>query len=390
MHMENGCMASKTTKVCILRSNPVKPDSRVEKEAWALAKAGYDVYILGWDRDPEVPECHDIVEVANVRIPITRLGHKATYGEGMKNLWAYLAFQFHMRQWLKKHDFDIVHACDFHTAFFSIGVAKRKSSKFIFDIFDFLYGEPKGLLQRFVKKVQLMIIDRADATIICTEERRHQIVGSTPRKLAVIHNTPSVAQFKQWGRKTKRTERTKLVYVGVFAKTRLLKEIAEAVSGMPNVELHIGGFGILDDFFDDMADRFDNIYYYGRLSYDQTLSLEDECDIILAAYDPSIENYRFAAPNKFYESLMLGKPVIMARGTGMSEVVAEKGIGELIEFSKEGFIDGVNRLIERKDEWPLIESRMKEIYRNQYCWDEMERRLIQIYTEIENEKNTDR
>lgn len=383
-------MESKTTKVCILRSNPVKPDSRVEKEAWTLAKAGYDVHILAWDRDPDILECQDFVEVASIKIPITRLGHKATYGEGMKNLWAYLAFQFHMRKWLKEHDFDIVHACDFHTAFFSIGVEKRKSSKFIFDIFDFLYGEPKGLLQRIVKKVQLMIIDRADATIICTEERRNQIVGSTPKKLEVIHNTPSVAQIKRCARKTKQTERTKLVYVGVFTKTRLLKEIAEAVSEMPNVELHIGGFGVLDDFFKNMAERFDNIYCYGRLSYDHTLSLEDECDILLAAYDPSIENYRYAAPNKFYESLMLGKPVIMARGTGMSEVVEANGIGELIEFSKEGFIDGVNRLIERKAEWPVIGRRMQEIYRNQYCWDEMENRLIQLYMEIENEKNTDR
>ena len=383
-------MASEITKVCILRSNPVKPDSRVEKEAWTLVKAGYDVHILAWDRDPDRPESHDYVKVANIRIPITRLGHKATYGEGMKNLQAYLAFQFHMRQWLKKHNFDIVHACDFHTAFFSIGVAKRKSSKFVFDIFDFLYGEPKGLLQRIVKRVQLIIIDRADATIICTEERRNQIAGSTPEKLVVIHNTPSVAQFKRCERKTKQTGRVKLVYVGILPKTRLLKEIAETVSEMQNVELHVGGFGVLDEFFKNMAEKFDNIHYYGRLSYNQTLSLEDECDIILAAYDPSIENYRYAAPNKFYESLMLGKPIIMARGTGMSEVVAENGIGELIEFSKAGFIDGVNRLIARKDEWPLIGSRMKEIYRNQYCWDEMERRLMQLYTEIENEKNTDR
>ena len=389
-HMENGCMASKTTKVCILRSNPVKPDSRVEKEAWALAKAGYDVHILGWERDSDIPECRVFVEVANIQIPITRLGHKATYGEGMKNLQAYLAFQFHMRQWLKKHDFDIVHACDFHTAFFSIGVAKRKSSKFVFDIFDFLYGEPKGLLQRIVKNVQLKIIDRADATIICTEERRNQISGSTPKKLAVIHNTPSAAQFKQCERKTKQTERAKLVYVGVFPNTRLLKEIAEAVSELPHVELHIGGFGRLETFFKDMAGRFDNIFYYGRLSYDQTLSLETECDIMLAAYDPSIENYRYAAPNKFYESLMLGKPLIMARGTGMSEIVEANAIGELIEFSKEGFIDGVNRLIARKDEWPMMGNRMKEIYRNQYCWDEMERRLIQLYTDLQNEENTDR
>lgn len=235
-----------------------------------------------------------------------------------------------------------------------------------------------------------MIIDRADATIICTEERRHQIAGSTPQKLAIIHNTPAVAQIKRCEGKTEQTQRIKLVYVGILPRNRLLEEIAKAVSKTTNMELHIGGFGLLEGFFQDMDDRFDNIYYYGRLLYDQTLSLENECDIMLATYDPSIENYRFAAPNKFYESLMLGKPVIMVRGTGMSEVVEENAIGELIEYSKEGFIDGINRLIERKDEWPLIGSRMKEIYRNQYCWDEMERRLIQLYTDLQNEENTDR
>jgi glycosyltransferase involved in cell wall biosynthesis len=76
----------------------------------------------------------------------------------------------------------------------------------------------------------------------------------------------------------------------------------------------------------------------------------------------------------------------MVRGTGMSEVVEENGIGELIEFSKEGFIDGVNRLIERKDEWPVIGRRMQEIYQNRYCWDEMERRLVAMYTEITDSK----
>ena len=36
----------KCKKVCIIRSNPVRPDSRVEKEAWTLKKNGYDVHIL--------------------------------------------------------------------------------------------------------------------------------------------------------------------------------------------------------------------------------------------------------------------------------------------------------------------------------------------------------
>lgn len=372
----------KSTKVCILRSNPVNPDSRVEKEAWTLAKAGYDVHILAWDREAHTFECNTFIEVADTKIPITRLGHPATYGEGIKNLRSYLAFQFHMRRWLNAHNFDIVHACDFDTAFFSRGIARKKTSKFIFDVFDFKYGEPKGMLQRIVKKLQLRLIDLADATIICTEERKRQIFGSTPKKLAIIHNTPSVSQIKKCDDKTQQTDKIKLVYVGILPHTRLLEEIAEATSKNNNIELHIGGFGLLDHFFKDMDSKFDNINYYGRLSYDQTLSLENECDIMLATYNPSIENYRFAAPNKFYESLMLGKPVIMARGTGMSDVVEENSVGVLIDYSKEGFVEGLNKLIEKKDEWPSMGERMKEIYRDHYSWDEMERRLIQLYSEL--------
>ena len=93
------------TKVCILRSNPVRPDSRVEKEAWSLKKAGYDVHILAWDRDTETKETNDVIKVGDLEIPITRLGFKASYGEGFKNLKAYLSFQFHMRKWLKKKQF---------------------------------------------------------------------------------------------------------------------------------------------------------------------------------------------------------------------------------------------------------------------------------------------
>ena len=252
------------------------------------------------------------------------------------------------------------------------------------------HGLRKTVLEKPICKLENSVINCADATIICTEKRKEQISGSRPKRLTVIHNTPSTAQLKQCDHKTQQTGKIKIVYVGILESSRMLREIAAAVSENNGLEFHVAGFGTLEAFFVEQSQIYDNIFFYGRLTYDHTLSLENECDIMLAIYDPTIDNHRFAAPNKFYESLMLGKPVIMVRGTGMSEVVEEKGIGELIEFSKEGFIDGVNRLLKRKEEWPLIESRMKDIYRNQYCWDEMERRLIQIYTEIENEKNTDR
>jgi len=369
-------------KVCILRSNPVRPDSRVEKEAWTLKKAGFDVHILAWDRDTDVSESENYVNVADVKIPITRLGHKATFGEGMKNIRAYLAFQFHMRKWLKSHSFDVVHACDFDTAFFSRGIVKRKKEKFVFDIFDFLCGDAKNLMQHMVKKAQISIINSSDATIICTEERKKQIQGSTPKRLAVIHNTPSASQIKGGDLTVAPSDRVKIVYVGILQDYRLLKEITEVVSESKDVELHVGGFGKFDSYFLEMSQANENIHFYGRLSYDQALNLEQQCDIMLAVYDPSIENHVFAAPNKFYESLMIGKPVVMVRGTGMSQIVEENDIGVLIEYSKEGFKQGLEKLMSKRDEWDTIGEHMKKIYSESYQWETMEKRLIELYSQL--------
>ena len=124
------------------------------------------------------------------------------------------------------------------------------------------------------------------------------------------------------------------------------------------------------------------MFFYGRIPYNQALQLETKCDIMTAIYDPSNENCRRAAPNKFYESLMLGKPVVMAGGTGMSDLVREHNIGTLIEFSEEGFEHGIRELIRQKEEWPDMAVRMKRLYHENYSWDVMNKRLIELYSQL--------
>lgn len=375
-------------RAVLIRSNPVNPDPPVEKVAMSLLNAGYQVTIIGWDRDTNYKLKKDIVRISDYKADVIRFGIKAQFSGGIKkNLFPLSHFLNSLRSWLKKnHDaYDILHAFDFDTGFVVAHYAKKYNKKLVYHILDYYvdsHGLRKTMLEQPIRKLENSVIDYADATIICSEKRKEQISGSNPKLMAVIHNTPASTQFQQCTLKTKPSNRIKIVYIGILQSSRLLKEIALTVSENRNLEFHVGGFGSMDSFFIDMAEKWDNIFFYGRLSYDQTLSLENECDIMLAIYDPTIENHRFAAPNKFYESLMLGKPVIMVRGTGMSQIVEDNDIGVLIDYSKEGFTDGINRLIERKDEWSSMEERMKALYRDQYCWDEMERRLLNLYDKL--------
>lgn len=371
----------KGNKICILRSNSVNPDSRVEKEAEALKEAGYIVDIFCWDR-----ECNHKTElnyIHNDTIKVFRNGHKAEYGAGLKSLKSFLMFQFSMAVWIFKNrrNYDAFHACDFDTAFFSYLMVRLCKRKFIFDIFDFLYGEPHNFLQKLIKKVQYYLINKADAVIICTENRREQIEGTSPRRLCIIHNTPSEELLGSECPVTIDKKRPSVVYVGILQEYRLLPELLNFFSTNNDIDFYIGGFGKLEKLCID-ADRFNNIHYLGKLSYDQTLSLESMCDIMLAIYDPSIENHHYAAPNKFYESLMLGKPVIMVRGTGMSDEVEKNDIGVLIDYSEDSFAYGIHSLLEKRNEWDRISETMKHIYKTKYNWDIMKKRLADLYSEL--------
>lgn len=370
-------------RIVILRSNPVAPDSRVEKEASALVENGFEVTIVAWDRRSNHQPSNELINVFGYDISIVRFGHVANYGDGLKSLWPFVRFQWNIFRWLFKNrkKADVIHACDFDTAFTASIVNLILRKKFVFDIFDYIGGERESFRQKLLCRLQSWIINRSDATILCTEERREQIKPAKPRKIVVVHNAPPCVESEVDVTNFSKDGIIKVCYVGILQDYRLLKEMPEFFINHPEFELHIGGFGKYEEFYDSLSKTYDNIKYYGKLLYSDTLRLEQNCDIMLAIYDPTVENHVYAAPNKFYESLMLGKPVVMVRNTGMASIVDKYHIGVTIDYSIAGFERGLLALKARRDEWPSISQKMKLVY-NGFSWDKMKGRLCALYDDI--------
>ncbi|MFC2679878.1 glycosyltransferase family 4 protein [Limosilactobacillus vaginalis] len=370
--------------VLFIRANAVNPDSRVEKEVNSLIKNGYNVSILAWDREADYPLTKGEKDLPNGKAIIYRVGIKAGFGNGMKNFPKLLKFQSYIHSFLKrKSNYDVVHACDFDTAFTAFHSLNRKKTKFVYDIFDYYidaFAVPKSL-KKIIWTLDKKIINNADATIICTEQREKQLKGTEPKKLVVIHNTPPLYKDNEsnypWNRKI-----TRIAYLGMLSHGRLIDELIDIVKKDESLELHIGGFGIIKDKVERASKEASNIKYYGTVPYHRVLSIESKCDIMLAIYDPSIPNHHFAAPNKFYEALMLGKPLIMVRNTGISYLVEKDHLGTLIDYSEDGLKNGIHRLIKYKAQWRKTSIHMKEMYRNKFSWEIMEKRLVSLYEEL--------
>ena len=376
-------------RVVLIRSNPVSPDPPVEKAADTLVANGYEVTVVGWDRGSTIAERDEDLPLEHGVVRIIRFGILAMFGGGIKkNLFPLAKFQSQLHKWLRRHkdEYDIIHSFDFDTGFIASKIARKYNKKLIYHILDFYtdsHNVPSEFLRAKVKNTEFSIINNADALIICTEKRREQIDGTKPKKMEIIHNTPKAdSQISDSFGELKSSSRCKVVYVGILAGSRFIREIIKFVGQDDRFEFHIGGFGIMENEVAEAAEKCERIFYYGKLPYDKTLALEQACDIMTAIYDPKIPNHKFAAPNKFYEALMLGKPVIMARNTGFDEIIESNNIGCLIEFSEKGLSIGLNKLMRQKNEWNSMSKRMKKLYEEQYSWAEMEKRLIELYAGI--------
>lgn len=371
--------------VLLIRSNPVDPDPPVEKMADTLIEDGHNVTILCWDRSERYKLHKNKVRIGNNLINMYRIGIPGIFGGGVKNIKQLLHFQLVIMTFLikKRKIIDIVHSFDFDTGLVTFLFCKLFNQRYIYHILDYYVDSHflHGNIKKIIEKLEIKVINNAEAVIICTEQRKKQIYKALPKKTVIIHNTPIPIELSTEYSIKKGTCR--LVYVGILSSGRFLKELLEYVKNHKNFELHIAGFGILEKHVKSMSKNCNNIYYYGKISYDQTLNLENQCDVMIAMYDPSINNHKFAAPNKFYESLFLGKPIIMAKHTGMSEIVLENELGCVVDYNFESLCKAFDYIMSIQANWPIIAKKSKKLYKNNYDWKIMKKRITELYDNLQ-------
>jgi glycosyltransferase involved in cell wall biosynthesis len=369
-------------RVVIIRSNPVGPDPRVQRVARALSEVGYKVTILGWDRMGELP-----VTEHSPYATINRFVIPAEFGQGIRNLPSLLRWEIALLKWLFQHrrEYDIIHACDFDTILPSLIVRVLFGKKVVYDIFDF-YAEmlraTPNIFKRLIWIVDVWAISHVDAVIVVDEFRRSQITGSKPRRLIIINNTPkdSLHEFRNSLIRRPFGSVLHLSFIGVLYIERGLVELLEVLNKHPEWSLDLAGFGGDEEVIMPRAKPLTNVRFHGRISYERAMELNWKADALIATYDPRIPNHRYASPNKLFEAMMLGKPIVVAEGTNMDRIVEEAGCGIVVPYGDVTELEGALSELARDES---LRSRLGEAgrkaYDSRFNWNIMRRRLIDLY-----------
>ena len=370
-------------RILFCRSNPIAPDPRVEKEARALIQAGYSVSVIGWDRTASLPAQEIFRE-----IPISRLLIKSEFAKGIGNLPQLLRWEWGLTCWLwsRRHNYDCIHACDFDTILPALLMKAIFRKKVVYDIFDFyadhLRRTPKIIIN-LIRFLDLWAIGRADAVIIVDDSRRKQIEGSKPRRLAVIYNSPEDVKVLP-GEESffPPTSRLKLTYVGLLQVERGLFEMLAVLQKHPEWELNLAGFGGDEAQLVEMAKDLPNVHWHGRISYDKALQLSQSADVLFATYDPSIPNHAYSSPNKIFEAMMLGKPLIVARDTNIDRIVEDRRNGVVIKYGDARALEEALLSLENAETRSKMGRNSRQAYDGKYGWNKMKDALVSMYASL--------
>ena len=182
--------------------------------------------------------------------------------------------------------------------------------------------------------------------------------------------------------KRKRNEKFRLLYIGVLEKhpSRGILETAITVNKMKGIQFDIGGFGTLVPAIKKICGKMDNVNYIGSIHPDNVPLQTIDSDAVIMALDPKNDNNRMSAPNKLFEAMSAGVPIITCKELLMGQFIENEEIGLTFEWGKwDRLKAALMKLVYDKELQAKMGRRGRKLAEKTHNWDKCEERIESLY-----------
>lgn len=149
---------------------------------------------------------------------------------------------------------------------------------------------------------------------------------------SVIYNVPAVASAIGKGTALRDqldipAEKKIFLYLGALAPGRGILSILEAFKRMPEFSVVFMGTGSLENQIKDAAKSLPNVHYVSPVLPADVVETASSADFGISMIEPTSLSYKFAMPNKLFEYLAAGLPVLASPIPEQEALVREHGVG---------------------------------------------------------------
>lgn len=223
---------------------------------------------------------------------------------------------------------------------------------------------------------------RAADVILHAEPNRMEyfkgVHGGSGKPQAVIENFPRLhPRHDPDGRFAGR--RVRVLYLGALGKDRFTSELVEIGKALEDrASLDLVGFAT-PEVWEELERCHglrpsEHVRILPPVAYEEIPALLEQYDVGIALYMHTNLNNYYCAPNKVYDYLMAGMPVITNRYPGLERVIDEGGLGACVDaVDTPSFAAALDRIVEG-GLWRNITDEV----RRRYSWEQQEGRLVEL------------
>lgn len=318
--------------ICMAVFGDLRFDYRIFREAKALSQAGHRISIVASSFDPSLPGTWNEFEVR--LIPVDR-------SRSLRLI--YPAFWRQARQLLLAAQADAYHAHDLDALWPAAQAARRRKVPLIYDSHEF-WTEQSSLVCRpairaFWTLLERRLIRQAHRTITVSDSIARALQDRyCLNQVCVVRNLPlyrpPVKSDRIRAELGIAADRPILLYQGGFLTENGLAEQIEAVAGLEETAFVLIGDGPEESALKAQVEHAglgEKVYFIPRVPFGELHAYTCSADLGLCLIKGTGKSFYYSMPNKLFEYLMAGLPVLASDFPEMRAVVEDTKAGEVAD-----------------------------------------------------------
>ena len=371
-------------KIILSVTNDLSSEQRVHKVCLFLERIGFDVTLVGRRKRKSLPLEKRSYKTKRMFLLFEK--GPLFYAEYNLRLFLYLLF----------HRADILVANDLDTLLANYAASRLKGSKLVHDSHEYYTGVPELEGRPFVKKVwkalERKIFPKLRSVYTVNDSIAKLYRDEYKMDVKVVRNFPILSSVKL--DKTDSKEKNVLglpgdkkiiLYQGSVNVDRGLIEAVEAMNYVGDAILLIVGDG---DVLEQVKEKVrkenlsNKIVFKDRVPFEELRKYTRNAAIGISLDKDSNLNYRYSLPNKIFDFVHAGVPVLASDLVEIKKIYAQYEIGSMIDSHNpkhiaEKMIFMLSDAGKRK-QW--IDN--TALAANQFCWQNEEKVLTEIYSPL--------
>ena len=358
--------------------NDLVTDQRVNKSCLALQKVGYEVLLVGRKQRKSPPMDERPYESHRMKL----LFEKGPLFYAEYNIRLFFFLLFHRANLLLSNDLDTILPNYF--------ISRRKGCKMVFDSHEYFTETPELVnrpkVQRVWKWIEGFVVPKLDEMITVCDSIAELFREKYGIKCYVIRNIPLRKALPPKGNKQVLglpTDKHLLILQGSGINIqRGAEELVQAMALLDNCFLMIIGGGDVLPTLKQMVEELnitDRVRFFPRMPYQQMMAYTQLAELGFCLDKNTNLNYRFSLPNKLFDFIQAGVPIVASHLTEIEKIIMKYDLGLFIENHEPTTIAAAIREVlsdeARRGRWKLnLAVAAKDL-----CWENEEQKLLEIY-----------